>query len=77
MNQQVRIFWETIDQATGYLLQLSEDPTFEEVLKEATVTDTTAALRLIPGRRYFVRLRAIPDGPLAAQWGPGRELYVE
>lgn len=77
MDRQVRIFWETIDQASGYLLQLSEDPAFEDVIKEATVDDTTAALRLIPGRRYFVRLRAVSEGPMAGRWGPGRELYVE
>ncbi|MFW5824972.1 MAG: FecR domain-containing protein, partial [Marinobacter sp.] len=77
VDRQVRLFWESIDEASGYLLQLSEDPSFEEVIKEATVDDTTAALRLIPGRRYFVRLRAVSEGPLAGRWGPGRELYVE
>ncbi|MGM0570399.1 FecR domain-containing protein [Marinobacter sp.] len=77
VDRQVRLFWETIDQASGYLLQLSEDPSFEDVIKEATVDDTTAALRLIPGRRYFVRLRAVSEGPMAGRWGPGRELYVE
>lgn len=77
VDRQVRLFWETIDDASGYLLQLSEDPSFEDVIKEATVDDTTAALRLIPGRRYFVRLRAVSEGPMAGRWGPGRELYVE
>lgn len=77
VDRQVRIFWETIDEASGYLLQLSEDPSFEDVIKEANVDDTTAALRLIPGRRYFVRLRAVSEGPMAGRWGPGRELYVE
>lgn len=77
IDRQVRIFWERNRDASGYLLQLSEDPSFEEVIKEATVDDTTAALRLIPGRRYFVRLRAVSEGPIAGQWGPGRELYVE
>ncbi|SFR77713.1 FecR family protein [Marinobacter daqiaonensis] len=77
IDRQVRIFWESLDNASGYLLQLSEDPSFEEVIKEATVNDTTAALRLIPGRRYFVRLRAVSEGPMAGRWGPGRELFVE
>lgn len=77
IDRQVRIFWERNQDASGYLLQLSEDPSFEEVIKEATVDDTTAALRLIPGRRYFVRLRAVSEGPIVGQWGPGRELYVE
>ena len=77
VDRQVRIFWERNRDASGYLLQLSEDPSFEEVIKEATVDDTTAALRLIPGRRYFVRLRALSEGPIVGRWGPGRELYVE
>ncbi|WP_339806414.1 FecR domain-containing protein [uncultured Marinobacter sp.] len=77
IERQVRIFWETVETADGYRLQLSEDPSFREVIKEADVNDTTAALRLIPGRRYFVRLKAVSDGPLAGRWGPGRELFVE
>lgn len=77
VDSQVRVFWERVDTATDYLLQLSEEPNFENIIKEATVSDTTAALRLIPGRRYFVRLKALSDGPLASRWGPGRELYLE
>ncbi|MBI44403.1 FecR family protein [uncultured Marinobacter sp.] len=77
LDNQVRIFWEKVDTATGYHLQLSEEPQFHNIIKEATVTDTTAALRLIPGRRYFVRLKALSDGPLTSRWGPGRELYLD
>lgn len=77
IDRQVRVFWESNEDASGYLLQLSEDPSFKDVIKEATVDNTTAALRLIPGRRYFVRLRAVTEGPTVGRWGPGRELYVE
>ena len=77
LDKQVRIYWEEVDTATGYRLQLAEEPEFRNIIKEADVDDTTAALRLIPGRRYFVRVKAISDGPLASRWGPGRELYLD
>ncbi|MEQ9546390.1 MAG: FecR domain-containing protein [Marinobacter sp.] len=77
VDSQVRVFWEKVDTATDYRLQLSEEPGFSNIIKEATLPETTAALRLIPGRRYFVRLKALSDGPLASRWGPGRELYLE
>lgn len=77
LDSQVRIFWEKVDTATEYQLQLAEEPGFRNIIKEATLQDTTAALRLIPGRRYFVRLKALSDGPLTSRWGPGRELYLE
>ncbi len=77
LDQQVRIFWQSVESANDYRLQLSEEPGFDNIIKEATVSDTTAALRLIPGRRYFVRLKALSEGPLASRWGPGRELYLE
>lgn len=77
VNDQVRVFWERVDTASDYRLQLAEEPGFNNIIKEATLSDTTAALRLIPGRRYFVRLKALSDGPLASRWGPGRELYLE
>jgi hypothetical protein len=77
IDSQVRVFWEKVDTAKEYRLQLSEEPRFNNIIKEAKLADTTAALRLIPGRRYFVRLQALSDGPLTSRWGPGRELYLE
>lgn len=77
LDRQVRIFWEKIDRASAYHLQLSEDPEFHDIIREATVTDTTAALRLIPGRRYFVRLKALSEASVSGRWGPGRELYLD
>ncbi|WP_100641023.1 FecR family protein [Marinobacter salexigens] len=77
IDSQVRVFWEKVDTASSYRLQLAEEPGFNDIIKEATLPDTTAALRLIPGRRYFVRLKALSDGPLQSRWGPGRELYLE
>ncbi|RBW51414.1 FecR domain-containing protein [Marinobacter sp. F3R11] len=77
IDSQVRVFWQKVDTAVSYRMQLAEEPGFRNVIKEATLPDTTAALRLIPGRRYFVRLKALSDGPLQSRWGPGRELYLE
>ncbi|MDN6320573.1 MAG: FecR domain-containing protein [Marinobacter sp.] len=77
VDSQVRVFWEKVDTAANYRMQLAEEPSFDNIIKEATLPDTTAALRLIPGRRYFVRLKALSDGPLQSRWGPGRELYLE
>ncbi|WP_417517503.1 FecR domain-containing protein [Marinobacter sp.] len=77
IDSQVRVFWEKVDTAANYRMQLAEEPGFNNIVKEATLPDTTAALRLIPGRRYFVRLKALSDGPLQSRWGPGRELYLE
>lgn len=77
VDSQVRVFWQKVDTAANYRMQLAEEPGFNNIIKEATLPDTTAALRLIPGRRYFVRLKALSDGPLQSRWGPGRELYLE
>ncbi|MCL7943929.1 FecR domain-containing protein [Marinobacter sp. ATCH36] len=77
VDSQVRVFWQKVETASEYRLQLSEEPRFNNIIKEATLADTTAALRLIPGRRYFVRLKALSDGPLESRWGPGRELFLE
>jgi len=77
LDQQVRLFWESVETASKYRLQLSADPDFYPVIKEADIPGNTAGLRLIPGKRYFVRLKALSDGPLASRWGPARELYID
>lgn len=71
VDNQVRVFWEKVRTAQEYHLQLSEEPEFQNIIKEATLPETTAALRLIPGRRYFVRLKALSDAPLTSRWAPG------
>ncbi|EAZ99971.1 protein containing LysM domain [Marinobacter sp. ELB17] len=77
LDQQVRIFWESVETASKYRMQLSADPDFYPIIKEADIPGTTAGLRLIPGKRYFVRLKALSDGPLASRWGPAREIYID
>ncbi|MEH6354937.1 MAG: FecR domain-containing protein [Marinobacter sp.] len=77
LDQQVRIFWDSVETAKKYRMQLSADPDFYPVIKEADIPGNTAGLRLIPGKRYFVRLKALSDGPLASRWGPARELYID
>jgi len=77
LKDQVRIFWEEIDSVHTYQVQLSEDPAFTSVSKEAELKGTTAALKLVPGKRYYVRVKGLSDGPLASQWGPGKALYVD
>ncbi|PAV25849.1 peptidoglycan-binding protein LysM [Tamilnaduibacter salinus] len=77
IDSQVRIFWEAIDGADGYRMQLAEDPGFDNIVREAEIDNTTAALRLIPGRRYFVRLQALSDtADKNGRWGSPRELFV-
>ncbi|HEV8076842.1 MAG TPA: peptidoglycan-binding protein LysM, partial [Marinobacter sp.] len=76
-GQQVRLFWGSVETASKYRLQLSADPDFFPIIKEADVPGNTAALRLIPGQRYFVRLQALSNGPLSSRWGPARELYID
>jgi hypothetical protein len=77
LNQQVRIFWASVETASKYRLQLSADSDFYLITKEADIPGTTAGLRLIPGKRYFVRLKALSDGLPAGRWGPAREVYID
>jgi hypothetical protein len=77
LDQQVRIFWDSVETASKYRLQLSADPDFYPVIKEADIPGNTASLRLIPGKRYFVRLKALSNGPLGATKGVVHRLTAE
>ena len=77
LDQQVRVFWESVEAASEYRLQLSTDSDFYSITKEADVPGTTANLRLVSGKRYFVRLKALSNGLLASRWGPSREIYID
>ena len=77
VKNQVRIFWRQVPGIQGYRLQLSADANFTKIIREETINTNTVALRLIPGRHYFVRIKAVSSGPLKSVWGPARELYVQ
>jgi hypothetical protein len=77
LNQQVRIFWASVETASKYRLQLSENSDFYSITQEADISGTTAGLRLVPGKRYFVRLKALSEGPLVSRWGPAKEVYID
>jgi len=77
VKNQVRIFWRQVPAVDAYRLQLSANANFTKIIREETLDSNTVALRLIPGRHYFVRLKPVSSGPLKSIWGPARELYVE
>lgn len=77
VNNQVRIFWRHISGVQKYRLQLSADANFTQIVREEAVASNTVALRLIPGRHYYVRIKPVSSGPLKSIWGPARELYVD
>jgi len=58
-RDQAKIFWKSVDHAEHYLVQLAEDEDFKVMVKQDTLQKNSALLRLIPGKSYWVRVKAV------------------
>jgi len=77
INNQVGIFWHSIDNVDGYTLQIADNENFLSILKEETLSKTSAYLKLPKGQRYYARVKGLNSSFYNSNFGPIKELYVE
>ncbi len=77
IDSQVGLFWRKIDNTQGYVLQISDSPTFDKILKEQTLGKARAHLKLNAGKKYYARVRGIGSDLFTAQFGPVKELMLD
>lgn len=77
IDSQVGLFWNSVDEAKAYVLQLSDSMNFETILKEETISKNSAHLRLKEGRTYFARVKGIGNDLYTSDYGPAMELAIK
>ncbi len=77
IESQVGLFWANIENANGYILQISDSSTFQNILKEETIGKSKAHLRLSPGKHYYARVKGIGNELYTSNYGPVKELFIK
>ncbi len=77
IENQVGLFWNTVDEANGYILQVSDNARFDNILKEEALGKASAHLKLTPGKRYYARVKGIGNELYRSEYGPVKELFIE
>ncbi|KZY62594.1 hypothetical protein A3742_13350 [Oleiphilus sp. HI0071] len=77
IGDQVGMFWHKVDNAKGYVLQVSDDKEFRRLLKEETLGKTSAFLKLPEGKTFYARVKGLGDEVYASEFGPQKEIKVE
>lgn len=77
IDNQVNLYWNQVEEATGYRIQLARDADFEDIVEDVTVEDTETRLQLEPGRRYHVRVKGLATEPMTSDWGKAYEIAVQ
>jgi len=72
----VTFTWDTVDKATGYVIQISDDETFTTVIDEQTLTTTSHMLFMPTSGTYHWRVRATEGGVLS-EWSNSHTFFVE
>ncbi len=76
LDNQVGLFWNSIEEAEGYRLQISDSSSFKNILKEETIGKTSAHLKLTPGKRYYARVKGLGNALYQSEYGPVKELSI-
>lgn len=77
IGNQVGLFWNDVEHAKGYVLQVSDDKEFRRVKTEETLEKTRAFMRLPEGQTFYARVKGLGDEVFDARYGPLMEIYVE
>ncbi|TNC79604.1 MAG: hypothetical protein C9356_18325 [Oleiphilus sp.] len=76
VGNQVGLFWNSIDEANGYILQISDSKNFLRILREETIQKPSAFLKLTPGKNYYARIKGIPNELFESEFGPSETLFI-
>ena len=77
IDDRVNLYWQSVENADGYRMQLAEDRDFERIVQDRKVSDPEIRLQLEPGERYHVRVKGLAPEPMRSDWGEVREIAVE
>jgi len=74
---QVGLFWNSVDNAQGYILQISDSKSFKNILKEQTLGKAKAHLRLNTDKQYYARVKGIGNDLFTSDFGPTKSLFIK
>ena len=77
IDDRVNLYWQSVDSADGYRIQIAEDRDFERIVQDREVSEPEIRMRLDPGERYHVRVKGLAPPPMHSDWGEVREIAVE
>lgn len=77
LDKQVGLFWSPIPFATGYILQVSNNEDFSNILKEEKLNKPRAHLLLNEGQKYYARVKGIGSELYTSEFGPVQEILIE
>ena len=77
IGNHVGIFWHPIDNAQGYVLQVSDDKEFRRLLKEQSLSKTEAFLKLPEDTPFYARVKGLGDEIYASEFGPSKDIIIE
>ncbi|UZE97533.1 FecR family protein [Alkalimarinus alittae] len=77
IDNQAKIFWNTVPQAEHYILQLAEDLEFKKILHENTLEKSNVSIKLTKNKRYFARVKAVGNELFKSEFSTGKELIIK
>jgi hypothetical protein len=76
LDKQVGLFWSPVPNAEGYILQVSDNSDFSNILKEEKLTKPRAHLLLNEGKLYFARVKGLASDLYVTEYGPIQEIFI-
>ena len=77
IKNQVGLFWNNVEDADGYILQVSETSSFRNILREESIAKASAFLKLAAGKKYYARVKGVATELYQSDYGPSKELHIK
>ncbi len=75
-DSEVAFYWQTVAAAAQYHFQLSDDPEFDKLVTEQTVSGAHLVIPRPAAGRYYFRARALDEHAIAGPFGTSHEFIV-
>ena len=77
IDNRVSLYWNRVENAQGYRVQLARDDSFSDIVEEVTVENTETRVELETGQRYHVRVKGLATDPMTSNWGEPYQISIQ
>lgn len=77
IDDRVNLYWNSVNNADGYRIQLARDGAFNDIVEEMTVDQSETRIEVEPGQSYHVRVKGLAEDPISSDWGEPYEISVQ
>lgn len=75
-QDQVKLFWNSLEETSEFIVQIARDPQFNDILREERVSQPYVSIQLPKKTRYYARVKGVAEEFYQSEFSDGREIQL-